>query len=310
MNELSSSDRWLVEAYDRLNQSYSIINHDFYILSAINKVLKISLEPIPFQAKLERMLDLLISLPFFVKQSKGCIFIIEDDPNVLVMKAHRGFSKELIQSCATVQLGTCLCGLAALTRECIFTDHIEERHEILYDDMKPHGHYCVPILYGETIYGVINLYTQVGHQKELGEEELIKALANTLVGLIKIKETESELEQSNRKYQSLLSRALSVVCELAPDGTIIYINDTVFSETGYKPESLIGKKWQDIFIAQENHTDVDELLARFYHEDILDFSAEFFTKDRLTKTFYWSSANHYSCDGTLKTIVLYGVEKK
>ena len=83
-------------------------------------------------------------------------------------------------------------------QEIQFADCVDERHEIRYDGMVSHGHYCVPICYGGETLGVINMYIREGHQRTEREEEFLIAVANTLAGIIRRKRLEEELVESVR----------------------------------------------------------------------------------------------------------------
>jgi diguanylate cyclase (GGDEF)-like protein len=73
--------------------------------------------------------------------------------------------------------------------------HIGDSHDVYFDGMKPHGHYCVPIIYQEKLQGVINLYVADGHKYIREEEEFLATIANTLAGLIERKRMEEKVEK-------------------------------------------------------------------------------------------------------------------
>lgn len=171
------------------------IKQDYYIQSTISSILRISLEPISIEEQLKRILDLILSTPLLPLQSKGCIYLVEDDPNVLVMKAQRQLSELLLTTCAKVPFGRCLCGRAASTGGIVFADRVDDRHEIRYQGMIPHGHYCVPIRSGERVLGVMCMYISEGHKRYKREEEFLSAVADTLAGIIERKRIESEKRQ-------------------------------------------------------------------------------------------------------------------
>jgi GAF domain-containing protein len=72
---------------------------------------------------------------------------------------------------------------------------VDEHHEVRYDGMAPHGHYCVPIMRAKTVLGVINLYLNAGHQRDDKEIEFLNAIASALAGIIQRKRTEEEREK-------------------------------------------------------------------------------------------------------------------
>jgi DNA-binding CsgD family transcriptional regulator len=118
------------------------------------------------------------------------------------MKAHRALDASLLSKCARVPFGRCLCGRAALTGELQFANCIDERHEIEYEGISPHGHYCIPIISGERkVFGVITLYLAEGHQRNQIEVDFLSSVANTLSGIIRLKKTQQKLRKRRRELE-------------------------------------------------------------------------------------------------------------
>jgi signal transduction histidine kinase/CBS domain-containing protein len=176
----------------------SVISSQEVNQRVINALLHHSLEDISLDQLLKHALDLILSIPWLSFEKQGSIFVVENDPNTLVMKAESGLSEPIKGSCARLPFGKCLCGRAATTKKLQFADCVDGRHEIRYDGLISHGHYCVPICYeGETL-GVINIYVREGHQRSQREEDFLMAVANTLAGIIMRKRLAEELVQSER----------------------------------------------------------------------------------------------------------------
>ena len=119
---------------------------------ALAEIMRISLQPLTLQEMLEGALDVLLSSPLLKLEKKGSIFLARDGEDMLGLAVQNGFPSHLQVSCNILPFGRCLCGRAAENREIIFSSHLDERHEITYEGMQPHGHYCVPILTGTIIY--------------------------------------------------------------------------------------------------------------------------------------------------------------
>ena len=174
------------------------IRRNYDTQTVINSLLRHSLSDMRLEELLQRALDLILSIDWLAFESQGSIFLVENGSKMLVMKAQSGLAEKIKQACAKLPFGRCHCGRAAVTQEMQFVDHVDDRHEIRYKGIIPHGHYCVPILYGDTTLGVINMYLREGHRRDEKEEEFLNAVANTLAGIIKRKCLEDELIQSER----------------------------------------------------------------------------------------------------------------
>ena len=165
-------------------------SHDTQII--VNRLLKESLIDSSSKDIADLCLDLVLSLPWLSSESKGCIYLVDEDPDLLFMKAHRGFSDELLKRCASVKFEECLCGLAASGHQTVFAKDIDNRHTIRIPEMVEHGHYCIPIQAKETVLGVINIYIKPGHKRCRWEESFLKTIANTLALILVQHQSEHE----------------------------------------------------------------------------------------------------------------------
>lgn len=173
---------------------------NYHIQRVMNSMLQLSLEPLPLETQFERILDLIISVPYLSLKSKGAIYMVEDDnPDVLVMKAQRGFSDEDSIPCRTIPFGQCLCGQAALIPGVVYSDHLDNRHNMHSEGTFPHGHYCVPILSGNESLGLINLFIKEGHRRNETEEGFLTSVASTLASIIKHDKTDREKKRLQKE---------------------------------------------------------------------------------------------------------------
>jgi PAS domain S-box-containing protein len=185
-----------VRAEERLERGY-------HTQRVISSVLKISLEPVALEEQLDRVLDLIHTIPHLALESRGYVYLTEDGSNTLVLKAPRMLPESQHPVCERISFGNCLCGKAAASCELVFVDCLDERHEVRYQDDFPHGHYCVPIVSGGKALGVINLFVQAGHKNTAEEEAFLTAIADTLAGVI-------ERGRANEERQRLTAELAEV----------------------------------------------------------------------------------------------------
>lgn len=220
-------------------------------LEVINGLLQLSLENLPLHDILQRTLDLLTNIPWIGFQSKGAIFLLQEE--VLSMQTQTGLDASILAACNRVPLGRCLCGLAAATREIQFAAGIDPRHTIRFEGMPPHGHYCVPILSDGNLLGVINLYVQAGHLRSVKEEEFLTSVAHTLAGIITRREAEAARTRSELEFGLLLKNVPAIVFKGYADGAVDLFDDKVEKMTGYPKSRFDSKslKWTDLILEED-----------------------------------------------------------
>lgn len=219
------------------------LQKNYETLTVVNSVLDYSLKDISIDDLLRHLIEQIVTITSFSFESKGCIFAVEGDPEHLVMKAQFGLDEQTKNLCKELPIGKCLCGKAAREKKVQFVEHVDERHEIQYDGMSDHGHYCIPILFCEKVLGVINVYTQKGHLYNKQEEEFLTTISNTLAGIIVRRYTEREklvLEDKLRQSQQMrmLGQLTSGVAHEVrnPLNSIIAITEALFKEIGEDTE--------------------------------------------------------------------------
>jgi PAS domain S-box-containing protein len=178
------SERWVREQK---------LNHSYQNQRIMNSILQISLMPISLDEQLEFILDQILAIPTIDLLPNGAILLVNGDAGVLNLKAQRGFSAQQLDTCGKVPFGKCHCGRAALSGEIQFVKCIDESHDFVFASMKPHGHYCVPIVADSEVLGVVALYIKEGHQSTELETETLQAIANVLAGIIERKKMEGQL---------------------------------------------------------------------------------------------------------------------
>jgi PAS domain S-box-containing protein len=117
---------------------------------------------LPLAGRMQLALERLQELPELGIERKSGIFLREPgEPDLHLTSLCGQFSREFIDDEQRVPLGRCLCGRAAQSGEILVSDDCFEdhRHENRWPNMKPHGHYIVPLMLADECLGVLFLYT-------------------------------------------------------------------------------------------------------------------------------------------------------
>ncbi|MEW6427948.1 MAG: response regulator [Thermodesulfobacteriota bacterium] len=195
---------WGIRRSLRLSEEEILRN--FQTSEVINQLLRIVLEDIPLKEKLQRTLDHLLELPWLVFQRRGAIFLADEKRQHLLLTVQNGLAAPLLDACARLPFGRCLCGRAAQGREIVYAAAIDDRHDVGFPGMQPHGHYCVPIVRKDKVLGVLNIYVASDHGRDVGEERFLTAVADTIAFMVEHhqdREATAALQQHLRQSQKM-----------------------------------------------------------------------------------------------------------
>ncbi len=256
-------DRYKIEELETLIEEYRRTeeqlrrNHDTQ--AVINALLSLSLEEIPFHDLLQRCLSLLLSIQWLSFESRGAIFLVEEDPEILVLKVANGLEGLDRKVCSEVPFGQCLCGKAALAGEILHVSSDDARHERKFDGMLPHGHYCIPIQYADRVLGVINIFVDAEHQRDPAEEEFLVTIARTLAGIVVRRRTEEALRKSEKKLRNITSNLGEGIFVLDAFGRLVFMNPEAERLLGVSEEALLFHEIDDlVFVGGEAEREVKD----------------------------------------------------
>jgi PAS domain S-box-containing protein len=170
--------------------------------AALYQIIEITNKNISTKQMLTECLDVLLNLSWFKVEGKGGFMLKEKDKEELNMVTHKGLGEDLLKMCNVVPFGTCLCGIAAQTKQFVHASCIDHRHHNRPEGMTPHGHYNIPILWRDEVLGVIVLYLEHGYAKKQSDESFLKIVAETIAATLYRKRIQKEQEDYLRTQQS------------------------------------------------------------------------------------------------------------
>lgn len=153
-------------------------------LSLLNSLLMVSLDELALERQLLCALDVLLTVPWFSLRSQGAVFLIDDDPDALVLAASRGLSAAECAACARVPIVEGGRDAAKRAREPAVHALRDHGGELRIDGLAPPGYFSIPLNQNGRALGVMTLYPEAGHGQRGSEAGVLAAAASILAGMV------------------------------------------------------------------------------------------------------------------------------
>ncbi|PHS27608.1 MAG: hypothetical protein COA85_05075 [Robiginitomaculum sp.] len=151
-------------------------------------------------------LEILLSVSWLKLSDKGGIFFADPQSKTLHLEGSRNLG-ELKHVCSRVAFGHCLCGRAAQSQEIQFASCLDERHEVRTENMKPHGHYNVPLMFDHELLGVLVVYLSHGSERCKEQEEFLQTFCSSLAIILRLKQKQIRLNNEVERSNALAKQA-------------------------------------------------------------------------------------------------------
>ncbi|MBF0195510.1 MAG: diguanylate cyclase [Magnetococcales bacterium] len=277
---------------------------------AISALLETSLESISLQKQLTHALDIILSISWLTVEYKGSIFLYNEDSGKLELTAQRFLNKYMLSNCAVIDLGQCLCGKAAQTKQIIFKNCLDDDHSITFDGLHEHGHFCVPLVRQDRLLGVLNLYVSHNHQRTSEEDAVLTTIGNTLSSIIESRYVETALEKERHFIATVLETTSALVAVLSLDGRIEQINRAYQQMSGYPIAAAIGQLLWDPIITIEDDAQcikdhINETISSL-NPNVCESHCK--TSSGEIRIISWANTALLDKDGNIKNIIATGID--
>ena len=231
-------ERLVTERTAELQAASDELKRNYQQQSVLNSLLKVSIEDLTFDEMLDRTIEYILEVPWVPVLPNASIHLVEDEPDVLVLKAARGLSEENKTLCAKIKFGFCICGRVAESGKAIYSDHMDYRHDIVLKDVGEHSEYCAPLKIGNRVIGVIKIHVQKEYAWNDHDTEFMRFVTGIISSAIQRKTEKIELS----KLYNAVEHSADLLFITAPDGRIEYVNPSFERVTGFSGQEAIGSK--------------------------------------------------------------------
>ncbi|MHB1462264.1 MAG: PAS domain S-box protein [Armatimonadota bacterium] len=214
--------------------------------SVINDILRLALLDESLDSLMNKALSLMFTVPMPGLEPKGAVFLVDAAGDGLVLMAQQGLNESVREACAHIPFGKCLCGRVASTGQLQFVDHIDDDHDVRYDGIQPHGHYCIPMRYGDRLVGVLTTYTRPGDAHSQKLEQFLVSAADILATVVTRKQSEATLRASEERFRSYFDLPLHGIATTSLDHIWMDVNDQLCTLLGYDRVELQQMTWSEM----------------------------------------------------------------
>ncbi|MDQ6990252.1 MAG: response regulator [Mariprofundaceae bacterium] len=168
--------------------------------------------------RLQRALECVLTQPWLGMEARGAIFLIENKHLVMTASSNMG---DIAERCATLPLGECLCGKAALSGQSVISQHVDYQHTCSLSGEDKQAHYIMPLSADNAALGVLHLYLpSVAYDLSSSEQTFLDTTVNILGQII-----EKEASQTTmRRLEIAIEQISDAVFITNNEGVIVYAN--------------------------------------------------------------------------------------
>lgn len=164
--------------------------------------------------KLSRMLRQILRLETLNSKDQGCIFLLDEDTDQLVMAHEHNIDQRIAESCSILDRNQCLCGKALDNNSSLFKYEIDEDHRFfaLRSVSYNHGNYVIPLRQNEKTIGILNVKIQHGQEPRPDMMRILEAAAAVMAATIQAHE---RIHMLSEQRNSLTEQVKESTRELA-----------------------------------------------------------------------------------------------
>lgn len=123
-----------------------------------------------------------------------------------------------------------------------------------------------------------------------------------------LQEAQAALRRSEARYRDLVAQSPAIVCELAPDGTTLFVNNRVTVLLGYNPADLVGRHWWDSLVPADQRERTRALWSYLRDGNVRELEIPIVAIDGTSKVIQWNCAARHGPDGSLESVVAFGLD--
>ncbi len=178
------------------------------------------------------------------------IGLIEEDTKNVLPVGHAGFEEGYLKSIKVTwddsETGNGPTGTAIKTKKPFVMRDIaaDSRFAPWREEAMKRGYAsstAVPLIYGERIFGVLNVYATNPDGFDEEEVDLLLEVSQDIAFAMYNIEIEEEIVRTKEFLQNVIDNTSDLICTIDLEGNFLSVNRALIEKTGYEEKELIGK---------------------------------------------------------------------
>ncbi len=187
------------------------LHHRYQLQESLNGVLSVGLDDLSLEEMLNKALQIAFApeVPFL--EGGVAVFLTDHESRTLLLRAHQGLSPEVLKTCSTVPFGRCPCGIVAETALPFDSAMTVTDSKCCLHHKGPHGHYCVPMLHGKSVLGVLDFHLKTDTTLRSLDRDYLRAVGNVIASVIARREALHRQAETAKKLRQTLGGVIEVI---------------------------------------------------------------------------------------------------
>ena len=216
--------------------------------NAIHTIAQLALTPLSSASLLQQALSLLLSLPWLFLEKRAAVFLADRGHGGFHLAAQMGLSSESVARCSSIHARCPLCGQTVQKRQGVFISAGDKRRDFHGEHVPSNGHYHVPVLLHNQLWGVLAIYLKEGGSHSQEGESFLVRFAQTLASILGHRDAETQLQQAHEQLRhreaylnAILENAMDGIISIDDKGRVIHYNHAAEKLFGFRLEQVIGQ---------------------------------------------------------------------
>ena len=144
--------------------------------------------------------------------------------------------------------------------------------------------------------------------QSLGAGQVDAVVDPASASTILLQSAQRAVSQSEARFRDLVNRCPALMCEVSPDGRMLFANDAAQAILGYHPRELVERPLWSSLVPTAKRGKARRLVAAVRRGDVTGFELQLEARSGDERCFIVNTANRYAPTGELTMVVVFALD--